>query len=318
MTTSIPTRVAVASRSFSRYEFLRKKLTSHYPNAKFNDADQVFDEDGLVNFLRGHDGAIIGLERVTDGVLCRLPELRIISKYGVGLDNIDITALSRHGVRLAWTGGVNKRAVSEIVVAMAIALLRHVPELAAATRNGAWSVKVGRQLTGKTVGIVGCGHIGKDVAKLMRAFDCRVLANDIVDDRLYYSENGIEPADLSTLLQLSDIVTLHVPLNSSTKNLLSRDRISLMKKDAILINAARGGLVDEVALLDALKTNAIAGAGLDVLAKEPPKDLALLQQKNVLVTPHLGGSAIEAIAAMGEAAFLGLSRHRDASEFLTN
>ena len=222
------------------------------------------------------------------------------------MDMLDLEAMARHGVRLGWTGGVNKRAVCELVIAFAIALLRHMPRLGNEILDGTWRQIMGRQLSGRTVGIIGCGHVGKDLAILLRAFGCRVLAHDILDFADFYAANGIQPMGLEALLETADVVTLHVPLDESTKNMLSARRLSRMKPDAILINAARGGLVDETALKSMLKEGRLAGAAFDVFADEPPQDRELLCLPNFIATPHIGGSAEEAILNMGRAAIKGL------------
>src|SRR5258706_4736000 len=183
-------RVAVTSRSFSRHPVLREEISRLYPHVTFNDAGEALSGDTLVAFLSGHDSAITALERITDRILTQVPELRVLSKYGVGLDAIDIDAVRRHNVRLGWTGGVNKRSVSELVISSAIALLRHVPRARDEVRAGIWRQLQGRQITGRTVGIVGCGHVGKDLAGLLKTFDCSVLVHDILDLSEFCEQSG--------------------------------------------------------------------------------------------------------------------------------
>src|SRR4030095_6869086 len=172
-------RIAVASRSFARNPTLRAELSAKYSDVTYTQSAEVIGGAELVALLRGHDRAIVGLERVDDAILSQVPELKIISKYGVGLDAIDRQAIRRRGVRLAWTGGVNRRSVSELTLSFAIALLHRVPETHAALRKGEWLKLVGRQLTGKLFGIIGCGFVGQDLVKLLAPFECRVLAHDI-------------------------------------------------------------------------------------------------------------------------------------------
>ncbi len=304
------TRVAVTSRSFSRHPVLREKLLERYPGATFNDDGVALAGDDLVAFLKGHDRAIIALEILDAPLLAALPELKVFSKYGVGFDTIDLEAMADAGVKLGWTGGTNKRSVSELVISFAVQLLRHTSEAGAEVLDGTWRQYIGRQLSDRTVGIVGCGHVGKDLGHLLRAFGCRVLAHDILDFPDFYAEHGIQPVGLEELLKEADVVTLHLPLDDTTRNIVSAERLALMKPDAILINAARGGLIDEAALKSALEEGRLGGAGLDVFATEPPDDRALLELPNVIVTPHLGGSAEEAILAMGRAAIDGLDENR--------
>jgi phosphoglycerate dehydrogenase-like enzyme len=302
-------RVAVCSRSFSRNPTLRAELLARYPRATFNDAGLQLEGDTLVEFLKGHDKAITALEVIDASILSRLPELKVIGKYGVGLDMIDLAAMRNFGKRLGWTGGVNRRSVSELVISFAIAMLRHVPAAHRDVLSGMWRQSVGSYLTGKTVGIIGCGHVGKDLVPLLRAFDCQLLVNDILQFPDFYAAHAIEPVGLEALLQRSDVVTLHVPLNATTRGLLDAHRLGMLKRTAILINTARGELVDEDAVKHMLLEKRLAAAAFDVFAVEPPADQELLALPNFLATPHIGGSAHEAVLAMGRAAIRGLDVH---------
>ncbi len=308
--------VAVASRSFSKHPVLRAELQAKYPDAKFNDDGLSLSGDSLVEFLKGCEKAITALEVIDDRVLSQLPDLRVIGKYGVGLNMLDFQALVKHDVKLGWQGGVNKRSVSELVVSSAISLLHKTVFANSEVRSGKWYQVKGRQLTGCTVGIVGCGHIGKDLVKLLQPFGCKILANDILDFPEFYQEFNVTPVDLDTLLKKSDVITLHLPLDESTKNIINRERLSLIGENAVLINLARGGLVDEVALKAMLENKKLAGAAIDVFEIEPLSDLEFANLENTLVTPHIGGSTEEAIIAMGRAAIAGLDNPREPSEFI--
>ena len=302
-------RVAVCSRSFSQHPVLRAELLEHYALVSFNDQGRRLDGSTLVDFLRGHQKAIVALESIDATVLQQLPDLRVVSKYGVGLDSLDLAALRAHGVRLGWTGGVNRRSVSELAIALAIALLREIPQANREVLSGTWRQRPGGLLSSRTVGIIGCGHVGKDLAVLLRGFGCLLLAHDIRDYAEFYAANGIEPVSLDELLATADVVTLHVPLDATTRGMLSRERLALLKPDAVLINTARGGLVDEAALKHALREGRIAGAAFDVFDSEPPQDPELLSLPSFIATPHIGGSAREAVLAMGRAAITGLDRN---------
>lgn len=302
-------RVAVCSRSFSKNPILRTELLARYSQVTFNDEGVQLAGDTLVEFLRGHEKAITALEVIDASVLSRLPELQVIGKYGVGLDTIDLAAMRNFGKRLGWTGGVNRRSVSELVIAFAIAMLRHVPASHLEVVSGTWRQHVGSYLTGKTVGIVGCGHVGKDLVPILKAFGCPILVNDILQFPDFYAAHSIEPVGLESLLRRSDIVTLHVPLNATTRGLLNADRLRLMKPTAVLINTARGDLIDETAVKYMLLENRLAAAAFDVFTMEPPVDHELLALPNFLATPHIGGSAHEAVLAMGRAAIQGLDVH---------
>ncbi|MBF0589008.1 MAG: phosphoglycerate dehydrogenase [Magnetococcales bacterium] len=300
------TRIAVTSRSFSRHPILRAELLARHDHVTFNDEGLSLKGDALVDFLKGHQKAITALEVLNDDVFNQVPELKTIAKYGVGIDMLDLAAMRKHHVKLGWTKGVNKRSVSELVISFAIALLRHVPYAQSEVLANRWRQHIGLQLSQRTVGILGCGFVGKDLAILLRAFGCRVLAHDILDFPDFYQTHNVEPVDLKTLLSTADIVTVHLPLDDSTRNILNTDRLALLRPEAILINAARGGMVDETALKERLKSGQLAGAAFDVFATEPPEDMELLNLPNFLVTPHIGGSAEEAILAMGRAAIQGL------------
>lgn len=309
MTKNTTTKIAVCSRSFSKNNVLRKELLARYENVKFNDDGLKFSDSSLIEFLSGNDKAITALEKIDDAVLSQLPDLTVISKYGVGIDMIDMNAMNKYGRKLGWTGGVNKRSVSELVISFAIALLRHVPAAHREVLTGTWRQHIGGYLSGRTVGIIGCGHIGKDLIPLLQSFGCSILVNDIIEQSKYYNENKVEEVLLDDLLTRSDIVTLHLPLDNSTRQILNSKRLSLMKSTAILINAARGDLIDENYLKKMLINNELAAAALDVFSIEPPEDNELLSLPNFLVTPHIGGSAEEAILAMGRAAIIGLDEN---------
>jgi len=303
-------RIAVVSRSFARNATLRAELAARYPGVTFTESAAILDGADLVALLRGHDRAIVGLERIDDGILAQVPELKIISKYGVGLDGLDVEAIARRGVKLGWTGGVNRRSVSELTLSFAIALLHRVPETSAALRDGEWSKLVGRQLTGRTFGIIGCGFVGQDLVRLLAPFECRVLAHDIRDYPEFYRDHRVTPVALPQLLAESDIVSLHVPLDRSTRGMIGAAQIAAMRKGTLVINAARGGLIDEDALAQALESGHLAGAACDVFQMEPDANPTLLAQPAFLGTPHIGAATHEAQLAMGRAAIEGLETAR--------
>ena len=294
--------VAIASRSFSKHPILRKEVLKRYPDAKFNDEGLSLNDSSLIEFLQGYEKAITALEVIDEKILSELPDLKVIGKYGVGLDMIDLNAMKKFGIKLGWLGGVNKRSVSELVVSFAINLLHRVAFANAEVRSGKWYQVKGRQLSDCTVGIIGCGNVGKDLVKLLQPFNCNILVYDILDFKDFYQKYSITPLGLEELMQKSDIITLHLPLDSSTINIISKDRLQLLKKDAVIINLARGGLIDENALKQRLIEKKIAGAALDVFAIEPPNDREFALLDNVLVTPHIGGM----MACLGPKAKLSL------------
>jgi len=308
--------LAVTSRSFSKHPILRKEVLMRYPDAKFNDDGLSLNGQSLIDFLQGYEMAITALEKIDDQVLTNLPNLKIIGKYGVGLDMIDFHAMKKHGVSLGWKGGVNKRSVSELVISFAIYLLHRIAFLNSEVKNGEWYQLKGRELSNCTFGIIGCGHIGKEIIRLLKPFKCNILVHEPIDLSEYYQVNNITPVSIEELIQKSDVVSLHLPLNDSTKNIMSKDRLSMLKKDSILINLARGGLVDEVALEKLLIEKKIGGAALDVFETEPPTDSKFALMDNVLVTPHIGSSTEETIIEMGMAAINGLENSKNPLSYL--
>ncbi|HWX09384.1 MAG TPA: phosphoglycerate dehydrogenase [Gaiellaceae bacterium] len=285
---------------------LRAELLERYHNVRFNDEGKSLAGKELVAFLQGCVKAITALERIDESLLAQLPELEVISKVGVGVDMIDLDALDRHHVRLSWSRGTNSRSVAELVVAFAISLLRGVVAANEEVRSGVWRQQVGRTLSGCTVGLIGFGSVGRDVARLLQPFGCTVLCTDAYDVSEHCAELGVTPVELDELLRRSDVVSLHLDLNDGSRNILDGERLKLLPLGAIVINTSRGHLVDEGALKAMLMSGRLAGAAFDVFASEPPEDRELLNLPNFLATPHIGGSTEEAILAMGRAAIAGL------------
>ncbi len=289
-----------------------------YEDIRFNDGDTTLSGRELIQFLAGRDGAIVALESITRNLLEAVPELRVISKYGVGCDNIDLRACAAMGVRVGWRGGVNRRSVAELTVAFMIALLRRVGHASQLVRDGAWHQVRGRQLSGRTVGIVGLGHVGQDVVRILQPFGCQLLGNDIRDVSQFAAAHGVALLPLEQLLERADVLSLHVPLTARTTGMINHAAVARMPRDAVLVNTSRGGVVEEAVLVEALTRGKLAGAALDVFQVEPPGDLTLARLPNVIATPHIGGSTEEAIVAMGRAAIDGLGSAGDALEVLTH
>ena len=299
--------VAVASHSFPKSQTLREELLARYPGSTFNETGRPLGRDALIAFLRGHAKAITGLETLDEAVFDALPDLRVVSKYGVGLDMIDLEAARRHGVAIRWTPGVNRQAVAELTIGFMIALCRSIVPLALNVREGVWRQPGGgRQLSSAVIGVLGCGHVGQQVARLCRAFGATVLAHDVRAYDEFYREYGVQPVAFSALLEQSDIVTVHVPLDASTRGLIGAHELSSMKRAAYLVNTARGGIVDESAVAAALVERRLAGAAFDVFTAEPPVNRELLRAPNFIGTPHIGAGTHEAALAMGRAAIAGL------------
>lgn len=293
--------VAITSKSFSNNTHLRKMAQNEFARVSFYKSDIVTQSD-LTGFLQGCDAAIVGLDPITREMLDVLPCLKAISKYGVGLDNIDIGALKERGVYLGWKPGTNARSVAELTLCFMLGMIRNVFRSGLLLKKMQWKKNGGYQLSEKTIGIIGCGNVGKDLVRLLKPFSCRILVNDIVSYEEFYNEMGVEPVSLTELLKQSDIVTLHVPLDNSTHYMIRTETLKMMKKTAYLINTSRGGVVKTEDLKTALIEGWISAAAIDVFEIEPPTDNDFLNLENLYVTPHIGGNAEEAVRAMGEAA----------------
>lgn len=295
-------KVVVSNNAFSKNAFLVNKLLSHFPDATINTLGKRFTGDDLIEYFREADAAIVGLEIVSSQLLDNLPKLKIVAKFGVGLDNIDLDACQERNVTVGWTPGVNKRSVAEMTLGFMLALLRNLYITSNQLKVGNWNKDGGLQLSGRTIGIIGIGNIGRDLVELLKPFACRILVNDIQDVSAYANLNGLESVTKEVLYKESDIITIHTPFTKHTNNLLNMDVFKQMKPSSFIINTARGGIVNEEDLKTALKGGIIAGAALDVYETEPPTDLELLNLPNLMCTPHTGGNSVEAVVAMGMSA----------------
>lgn len=236
--------------------------------------------------------------KVNRAMIAAARGLKLIGRAGVGVDNIDVAAASEHGVLVINAPESNTIPTAELTIAMLLACARRLPLAFETTRRGSWDKKalLGAQLGGATLGVIGLGRIGRAVAARARGLSMRVLGHDPFPPAAL---EGVEQCTLEALLASSDFVTLHVPYSPAVHHLLSRERLLSMKRGARLVNCARGGLVDETALLECLESGHIAGAALDVLEEEPPRaDHPLLHRADVVVTPHIGASTREAQAAV--------------------
>lgn len=259
-------------------------------------------EDELIQKLPGIEALLVrSATKVTAKVLAAAPDLVLVGRAGVGVDNVDLSVASTQGVVVMNTPTGNTVTTGELAISLMCAVARNITRADRRVRAGTWNKKglLGTELTGKTLGIVGLGRIGRVVADRALGLSMKVVAHDPFLTTGASPVDGVELLDLDQLLGRSDFVTLHMPLTDDTRNLISRDRLALMKPGARLINAARGGLVDDAALADALESGHLAGAALDVLTEEPPsKDHPLLLRDDVILTPHLGASSHEAQRAV--------------------
>ena len=250
------------------------------------------NEDELIARLPGVFATIAGGEPYTERVLAspQAKDLRIIARFGVGWDRVDVEAATRHGVTVAMAFGTNHESVADGAFTLLSASACNLPQKHALVVSGGWGNGFHYGIWKKTLGIIGMGRIGRALARrCSRGFDMRVLAYDPVPDRAYAAANDIELVDLETLLRNADFVSVHIPHTKENESFINAERLALMKPSAFLINTARGVLVDEEALYDALANRRIAGAGLDVYAHEPPTGSPLLKLDNVVFLPHSSG-----------------------------
>lgn len=298
--------VAVTSRSFCANNELRNHLLSIFPQARFNESGNFLSGKELVDFLAGAEAGIFALERIDTTVLSKLPKLKVLSKFGVGIDGVDLQAFKNHNITFLHFPGTNSNAVAEIALCNAISLLHRIPENQTFFLNGEWIQLKGREIRGKAVGVVGAGHIGKRFLELCSYFECELRAFDLEHDEVFNQKFCIAESTLSEVLSLSDVISVHLPLNSQTRGIISADKINLIKPTSVIMNFSRGGIVDEAALIKAHRNGLLAGFALDVFDTEPCDLTPFLGLPNVILTPHIGGSTVEAITNMGKAAIAGL------------
>jgi phosphoglycerate dehydrogenase-like enzyme len=265
-----------------------------------NEKDRLLNEAELIERLPGAVATIAGGEFYTERVFAAAPELRVVARYGVGYDRVDVAAATRHNVAVAMAFGTNHESVADYAFALALGLALELLPHHARVAGGGWGCSFHPGLWGRCMGIVGLGRIGKAMARRCRAFDMRLLATDPMPDRAFAAANGIELVGLDELLREADFVSLHTPLAPETRHLIGRRELALMKPSAVLINTARGGLIDEAALYEALTSGRLAGAGLDVFEAEPPEGSPLVELENVLLAPHAAGMDEAAERLMGE------------------
>jgi len=265
-----------------------------------NPLGRVLKEDDLIKLVPGVDAIITGMDEITGKVLEIAGQLKVISKHGVGLDNIDLDTATKNGVVVTYTpaAGEEVEAVADFTFGLILSIARKICSANESVKSGEWKRFIGAEIWGKVLGVIGTGNIGKAVIKRAKGFNMRVLAYDICKDQTLIDKFGVIYVTLHRLLTESDFVTLHVPLNEATKGLIGEKEIGLMKKTAYLINVARGGVVDEKALYTCLKDKKIAGAALDVFSKEPPESNPLISLDNVITTPHMAAYTVNSIREM--------------------
>ncbi len=303
-------QLGVSAATPCSHPVMRQIILDAYPEARLVNDERITDEDRLIEYLSGCDAAIVGFEPLTDKVLSALPDLKVVAKFGAGCETIDFDALKAHGVRFGYTFGVNKLSVAELTLSFMINALRWITPLNQSMRAGERPrYRNGELLTGRTVGVHGCGNIGKEVIGLLKPFNCTILSCDVKEYPEFYAEHEVIAVSFDELLERSEVLTLHLPKTQSTRGLYTREVLERMRPEAVLVNTCRGEIVDEEALADRLETEALRAACFDVFAVEPAENDRLLNLPNFLATPHIGASTEETRVAMAEAALRGLTEN---------
>lgn len=269
---------------------------------------KTYDEQEILDAVSDADFILTGEASVPVQVIKAAPKLKLIHKYGVGYDKIDVGTAAERGIPVAIAAGANATPVAEHAIMLMLAVYRKLPYVDRSIRLGRWSKyeirAVTYQLSGKTVGLVGLGHIGREVARRVRAFDTRVISYTRHPSSDVGGQLGVEFRSLDELLAESDVISLHVPLTRETRKLVDERAFSVMKRSAIVINTSRGGVIDEPALVEALQSGRILGAGLDVFALEPPgRGNPLLELENVVLTNHCAGGVLDNVRNIARQAF---------------
>uniref|UniRef100_A0A7C3SQI2 Hydroxyacid dehydrogenase n=1 Tax=Dictyoglomus turgidum TaxID=513050 RepID=A0A7C3SQI2_9BACT len=292
-------KVLITPRSF---EHIKDKFLELLKDAEIevvmNPYGRVIKEDEMVELVKDMDGIIVGIDPITKRVIDNASKLKVISKYGVGVDNIDLESAKERNIVVTNTPNANSNAVAELTVGLIISVLRNIPLSDRRVREKKWDRFIGYELYGKTLGVIGTGSIGKRVIKLLRGFDLNILCYDKFPDYEWAEKENVKYVNFDELLKRSDIITIHIPLTEETRHLISERELSLMKKTAVIINTSRGGIINERDLYKFLKEGKIYGAGLDVLEDEPPQNSPLIELDNVVITSHIGSHTQESIENM--------------------
>ena len=294
-------KILVSATTFGKNDHsLITTLTEQVGVVVFNETGKPYKASQLADLLYGVDGFIAGLDEINETALFAADRLKVISRYGIGIDNIDLEYARKKKVVVTNTPGANAASVAELAIGLILSLLRNIPTAIVTTKKGEWKRFNGFTLVGKTVGIVGFGTIGKELARRLLGFQCTLLAYDPYLASESAKDFGVKLLPLEDVLSRSDVISLHLPVTNETRRLVDLTFLSTMKPGSYLVNTARGDIVDESALLDALQSGHISGAALDVFSEEPP-DISkpIFSNPKVLVTPHMAAHTDGSTNAMG-------------------
>jgi len=293
-------KVMVTPRSFGKgnsqpIDMLREKGCE----LVLNPYGRILSKQEMAEMIKDVDAVIVGVDPIDQEVLEQAPKLKVISKYGVGTDNIDLNYAREKGIPVTVTAGANKDAVADYTIALMLAAARRMIPIDKGCRQLNWNKITSVDVWGKTLGLIGLGAIGKGVAARAKGFNMNIMAYDLMKDEAYAAEHQIEYVSLDKLLQNADFISLHLPLTDKTHHIIGAKELASMKETAVIVNTARGGLIHEQALLDALREERIWGAGMDVFEQEPPQDKGFLELDNLVIGSHCAASTYQAIENMG-------------------
>ena len=273
-----------------------------------NETGGILDREAMKRLLADCEGVIVGVDPLDAQVMAAAPRLLAIAKYGVGVDNIDLEAARARGIKVSRTVGANAEAVADYAMTLMLAVARRAAAIDARCRRGDWGKITTRDVSGGVLGLLGLGAIGRLVARRAQGFGMTVMAYDPFWDEDYARANGIVKTSPEEIYAQADVISLHLPLTEETRGTIGAPELAQMKPDAILVNTARGGLIDENALLDALAAGRIYGAGVDAFAQEPPEDPRWFTLENVVLGSHCAASTDGAARNMGRMATENLIR----------
>lgn len=293
--------ILVTATSYGKTDSrLKTDLEAHVGSVIYNPLGRPLSSAELAELLVGVDGLIAGLDAIDQEAISKADRLKVIARYGVGVDNVDLNAAKNRGIIVTNTPGANAGSVAELALGLMLVLARQILEGSRSVQQGNWPRLPGKTLEGKTVGILGLGAIGKQFARRLAGFDCTILAYDPLGDQSFANEHNVRLIALDEVVTQSDFLSLHIPLTPETRGLVNSSFIAKMKKGAILINTSRGEVVDELALAEAIMNGHLGGAGLDAFMVEPPDPSnPLLKLPQVVATPHLGAQTDGATSKMG-------------------
>lgn len=296
-------KILVTPRSFGKSDpHVFKILEQAGIEVVKNETGGIMPPELLIQKLSDCDGIIIGIEPLNSEIIASAKKLKAVAKYGVGVDNIDLIACKNRNIKVSRTVGANSDAVADYAFTLMLSVARKLIPIDSLCRKEQWTKTMSIDINKKTLGLIGLGAIGKGMVKRAKGFDMKVLAYDVFWDDEYAASAGVEAASVERIYKEADFISVHVPLTDETKNMISENQIEMMKPTAVIINTARGGIINENALLKALQSNRIYGAGIDAFEEEPPKNPAWFTLDNVVMGSHCAASTNGAAEKMGRMA----------------